>query len=57
MKYHIPLKGGRVVKVGYKKVVAPRGGTMNMMRGSGNLQRLKDALEKLQIKSKKYVKF
>ena len=60
-KFHIPLKGGRTVVVSKsKKVVKPRGGSMNRdsyMRGAGNLQRLRDALEKLNLKEKKYVRF
>lgn len=60
MKYHIPLRGGRAVKVSSKKVVKPsQGGAMHGygMRGAGNLQKLKQALEKLQLKEKKFIKF
>jgi hypothetical protein len=60
-KFHIPIKG-RAIRVIGKKVVHKKssGGMMCRdahMRGAGNLQRLRDALEKLNLKEKKYVRF
>ena len=56
---HIPLRGGRVVKVSNKRVVRKGGAKCGgaMMKGSGNLEKLRNALERLKLKEKKYVKF
>ena len=62
-KFHIPLKGGRAVVVSKGKKVVHKKSSGGMMcrdghiRGAGNLQRLRDALEKLNLKEKKIFDF
>ena len=58
-KFCIPLRGGRVVKLVGKKVVSQGSGQSCGcgMKGGGNLDKLRNALERLKLKEKKYIKF
>jgi len=55
---HIPVYGrGRVLPVRKNRVVRYNRYQGGAIHGAGNLEKLKQALEKLQLRNKKYVKF
>jgi len=61
MKFHVPLRGGRVVRIkkastGVKVCCGSGPHRQAKMAGSGNLERLRQALENLKIKEKKYIR-
>ena len=57
MVQHVPMGKGKVFSISKSRVYLPNRSKVANVQGGGNLQALKNALEKLKIQSKKYVRF